>query len=192
MTDIPTPIAKSFEEALGRLAPRWRSFAGFGVLLIVLGLFAIGMVASATVASVLTIGFFMTVTGILEVLIGFGAREWGRLAFWVVAGVIYAAAGIVTIARPDMAAAVFTLLLGAGFVATGLIRLFVSSHAPAGTPRSLVILSSLVTALFGVVILVGWPGDSQIVLGTILGVDLLFSGVGWLSFGLALRARATA
>jgi uncharacterized membrane protein HdeD (DUF308 family) len=34
-----------------------------------------------------------------------------------------------------------------------------------------------------------WPADSVLVLGTLLGVDLLFHGAGWVSFGLGLRAR---
>jgi len=194
MTDIPPSLPPSpthpLEEGLQRLSPKWRYFAGFGVLLVILGLLAIGMVVAATVASVLVIGFFMVMTGCLEVMIGFGARDWGRLVLWVATGLLYAAAGIVTISRPDLAAAIFTLLLGAGLVATGLVRLFLSSHVPTGHPRSLIILSSIVTVVFGGVIVLGWPGDSPIVLGTILGVDLLFSGIGWLGFGLALRSRA--
>jgi uncharacterized membrane protein HdeD (DUF308 family) len=159
--------------------------------MMILGLLALGMVVTATVASVLIIGVFMTIAGCAEIMMGFGARDWGRLALWVATGFLYAAAGIVTIMKPDLAAAIFTLMLGAGLVATGLIRLFLSTHAPAGPSRTMVILAGLATTLFGIVIVVGWPADSLIVLGAILGVDLLFSGVGWLAFGLALRKTAT-
>jgi uncharacterized membrane protein HdeD (DUF308 family) len=40
------------------------------------------------------------------------------------------------------------------------------------------------------VIVCHWPLDSVYVLGTLLGVDLLFHGVGWASFGMGLQARA--
>ena len=35
-----------------------------------------------------------------------------------------------------------------------------------------------------------WPSDSVYVLGTLLGVDLLFHGAGWVSFGMGLRAHS--
>jgi uncharacterized membrane protein HdeD (DUF308 family) len=41
----------------------------------------------------------------------------------------------------------------------------------------------------GLIIVGHWPADSVIVLGTLLGVDLLFHGAGWVSFGLGLRSR---
>jgi uncharacterized membrane protein HdeD (DUF308 family) len=80
-------------------------------------------------------------------------------------------------------------MLGAGLVASGVVRLFLSTHLPAGAPRWSAVASGIVTTLFGAVVLLGWPADSLVVLGTILGVDLIFSGAGWLSLGLALRAR---
>jgi uncharacterized membrane protein HdeD (DUF308 family) len=43
--------------------------------------------------------------------------------------------------------------------------------------------------LLGLIIIGHWPKDSVEVLGTLLGVDLLFHGAGWVSFGLGLRAR---
>jgi len=46
-----------------------------------------------------------------------------------------------------------------------------------------------VTGLLGLVIIVYWPGSSLYVLGTLLGIDLIFHGVGWIQFGLALRSR---
>jgi len=46
-----------------------------------------------------------------------------------------------------------------------------------------------VTALLGAVILASWPLSSLYVLGTLLGIDLLFHGGGWVAFGMGLRAR---
>ena len=44
--------------------------------------------------------------------------------------------------------------------------------------------------LLGLVIVSHWPMDSVTVLGTLLGVDLLFHGAGWVSFGMGLHARS--
>ena len=81
--------------------------------MIVLGVAALGMVVEATVASVLVIGLFMTLTGCVEIVIGLGAREWGRLWLWVGTGLLYAIAGVITIARPGLAVAAFYSFLTA-------------------------------------------------------------------------------
>ena len=60
---------------------------------------------------------------------------------------------------------------------------------PAGQPRGLVFLAAAVTILLGLIIVTHWPLDSVYVLGTLLGVDLLFHGVGWVSFGMGLHAQ---
>ena len=44
--------------------------------------------------------------------------------------------------------------------------------------------------LLGLIIVSHWPLDSVYVLGTLLGVDLLFHGVGWVSFGMGLHSRS--
>jgi uncharacterized membrane protein HdeD (DUF308 family) len=53
----------------------------------------------------------------------------------------------------------------------------------------MVLLASAVTFLLGLIIVAHWPANSLWVLGTLLGIDLLFNGAGWVSFGLGLRAR---
>ena len=63
-------------------------------------------------------------------------------------------------------------------------------HEIADHPRVLVFLAAAVTILLGLIIVSHWPVDSIYVLGTLLGVDLLFHGVGWVSFGVGLQARA--
>ena len=50
-------------------------------------------------------------------------------------------------------------------------------------------LAALVTILLGLIIVSHWPLDSVYVLGTLLGVDLLFHGVGWVSFGMGLQSH---
>jgi uncharacterized membrane protein HdeD (DUF308 family) len=50
-------------------------------------------------------------------------------------------------------------------------------------------LSGAITLLVGFAIVEGWPDNSFFILGVFLAIDLIFYGVGWISFGLALRQR---
>lgn len=175
--------------AIERLSHRWGWFVAFGVLIALLGALAIALVVSATIASVFLVGIFIIFAGTVEIFVGLGSRTWSRFFLWIAAGLLYIVAGAIAIAQPLFAAVVFTLVLGAGLMATGIVRLWLAWHLTAGHPKGLVIFSALLTTLLGLVITLGWPGDSLFILGLLLGIDLIFYGAGWIGFGLMLRAH---
>ena len=170
------------------MRPKWGWFVALGLVAATLGFVALALTVTATIVSVVTIGIFMVLTGMTEIAIGFRARTWGRILYWELAGLLYVLAGAFAIANPLPATFVITLLLGAGLLATGLVRLFLGWQMHESTTRGPLILAGAVTALLGLVIVLGWPGNSIFVLGTLLGIDLLFSGMSWIFFGLRLRS----
>jgi len=189
MSDLRTQRPHSLEWAMERISRRWPYMAALGALFVVLGLLALTLVVSATIASVVMIGLFMAIAGGSEIVVGFNARTWSRFFLWVAAGLFYLVAGAIALAQPLLAALVFTLMLGAGLLATGLIRLWLAAHLPPGR-RSLGLFSGAVTLLLGLVIVLGWPGNSVLILGVLLGIDLLVYGAHWIFVALALRRVA--
>ncbi len=183
-------LAPSLGEAIERLRAKWAAIAAFGVLLVLLGVAAITFSIFSTIATVTLNGVLFLIAGVAEIGIGMHARSWGRFFLWVIGGVLYIAAGLICILNPTLASVVLTLLLGAGLIAAGVVRLVLALQLPRAEPRGLVFLAGAVTILLGLVIVVHWPLDSVYVLGTLLGVDLLFHGVGWVAFGVGLQSRA--
>ena len=192
MPNVPKVGASphSLGEAIERLTGKWAAITAFGVLLVVLGAAAIAFSLIATIVTVRLNGVLFLIAGGAEIVIGMHSRGWGRFFLWVVGGLLYVAAGVLCIVNPILASAGLTLLLGAGLIAAGLARAFLATQLPADQPRALVFLAAAVTILIGLIILNRWPLDSVYALGTLLGVDLLFHGVGWVSFGMGLQARA--
>lgn len=187
----PTRVAEihSLGGALHRLHEKWGAIVAFGVLLIVLGLAAIVFALAATVATVVVNGVVFLIAGVAEIGVGMHSQAWGRFFFWVIGGLLYLIAGLTCIFNPILASVILTLILGAGLIAAGIVRIVFGFQLPGDHPRSLVFLAGAVTTILGLIIVGHWPADSVIVLGTLLGVDLLFHGAGWVSFGLGLRAR---
>jgi uncharacterized membrane protein HdeD (DUF308 family) len=181
--------AHGLGEGLARLRGKWAAITAFGVLLVALGVAALAFSLIATIATVTLNGMLFLIAGAAEIGIGMHARDWGRFFLWVVGGLVYIAAGILCIVNPILASAVLTLLLGAGLIAAGVVRAYLATQLPADHPRGLVFVAAAVTILLGLIIVSHWPLDSMYVLGTLLGVDLLFHGVGWVSFGMGLYAR---
>jgi uncharacterized membrane protein HdeD (DUF308 family) len=182
--------SQSPDEAVEPLRGKWASITAFGVLVVVLGFAALFFSLIATIATVTLNGVLFLIGGAAEICIGMQTRSWGRFFLWVIGGALYLAVGVICIANPVLASVALTLLLGAGLIAAGLVRLYLATTLPAGQPRLLVFVAAVASMLVGLIIVSHWPLDSLFVLGTLLGVDLLFHGVGWVSVGMGLHARS--
>ena len=179
----------SLGTAMERLKHRWGWFVGLGALAIVLGATALVLDVHATITTVYIIAIFMIIAGGSEITVGLGSRTWGRFFLWALAGLFYIIGGAFALAQPIHAAIVLTLMLGAALLIAGVVRISIGTHMHSHA-RTLVIVGGVVTALVGVLIIAGWPNNSYVILGTLLGIDLLFTGVMWVGFGLRLKSHA--
>ncbi len=182
----PPSRPPSLGTAVERLRHRWGWVVAYGAFSAALGVVALVLTESATVASVLLIGTFMMVVGVAEISLGFRARGTGRILAWEAAGVLYLLAGLFAVALPELASAVIMLLLGAGLIATGVVRIALGAQMSGTRTRGGVVLAGVVTALLGLFIVTGWPASSAFVLGIFLGLDLLVYGATWIVLGTRL------
>jgi uncharacterized membrane protein HdeD (DUF308 family) len=172
-----------------KLRHRWGLFVFMGLLSILFGTLALIMVVHATITTVYIIALFMILAGGSEVVVGFNAKDWTHFFLWILAGVLYLTAGAFALAQPVHAAIILTLMFGAAMLAAGIVRVYIGSHMHSHA-KTMVMLGGGLTALIGLLIILGWPTNSVVILGTLLGVDLLFTGFMWLGFGLRLRSHA--
>src|SRR5262245_25863851 len=175
---------------LGPLRAKWGWIVALGNVYVVVGFIALGSVVTATVVSVFVVGIMMLVAGVAQVINAFQIRTWGQFLLWLLLGVLYIVAGVLTFENPLLAAALLTLLLGAALVVEGVVRVFLAFAMKETTPWIWVALSGVITFLLGLVILAHWPVASLYVLGIFLGVDLIIAGVGWIGIGLGLKGAA--
>jgi uncharacterized membrane protein HdeD (DUF308 family) len=158
-----------------------------GVVYLLAGFVALGSVVLATVASVLIVGVMMVVAGVVEVFSAFQIKSWGKFLLWVLLGVLYIIAGLVTFENPLLAAALLTLILGASLLASGVMRIILAFSIKQEAPWIWVLLSGVITLLLGLLILAHWPVSSLYILGVFLGIDLVMAGAAWIGLGFGLR-----
>jgi uncharacterized membrane protein HdeD (DUF308 family) len=180
----------SLGETLHALHAKWGWIVALGVVYVVAGVIALSNEFFATFVSVAIIGAAMLVSGVFEIIGAFQMKSWESFILWILLGVLYAVAGFFVFENPLLAASVFTLLLGAALVATGVLRIVLALRLPKTAPWIWAAISGVITALLGAIILMHWPVSSLYVLGLFLGVDLLFMGFCWINIGMALRRRA--
>jgi uncharacterized membrane protein HdeD (DUF308 family) len=163
---------------------------GLGVVYVIAGLIALSSIVFATKVTVFVVGIMMLIAGIAEMINAFQFKSWGKFVLWLLLGLLYVAAGLVTFENPLLAAAVLTLLLGVALVVSGVMRTILGFSMRGGMLWTSVVFSGVVTLLLGIVILAHWPVSSLFVLGVLLGVDLLIIGIGWILVGFGLMNRA--
>lgn len=174
------------------LGPHWGWFVALGVALLILGVFALGNLIAATIASVLFVGALMIVAGLFQIAAAIRFRKWGGFALWLISGVIYTAAGALAFYNPMLAAQAFTLLLAFSLIVAGLFRIGSGVRSRPTSGWGWIVASGIVSILVGMVIVAGWPVNSLFMLGIVLAVDLIFQGVSDILFGIALKSRRSA
>ncbi|MGD1038441.1 MAG: DUF308 domain-containing protein [Roseiarcus sp.] len=191
MSNASNPDLKPQSSGAGieALRDKWCAIVAFGALLVLLGAAALIFTLAAAVPTVTLNGIFFLVAGAAEIGIGAHAGGWGRSFLWMVGGALYLAVGVICVINPVFASFALTLALGAALIAAALVRAYLALQLPVEDPRAVVLIASAVTLIVGLIIVMRWPSDSVYVLATLLAVDLLFHGAGWVTFGIGLRAR---
>jgi uncharacterized membrane protein HdeD (DUF308 family) len=173
-------------------ASKWPWFVALGVAMIVLGVIAWCDVVAVTLASTIVIGAAMLVGGVFQVIHAFMSKGWRDLVLGLLLGALYIAGGLLIISEPVQGAIVLTLLLSAVVIVGGVVRIILALRHRHLRTWWLVLLSGIVSLAVGVLIYVSLPWSGLWVLGTLIAIELIIQGVGWVSFGMTLRAARPA
>ncbi len=174
-------------EQLAALSEVWLLLLGMGVLLMIVGAAAIGSSYIATLATILIFGVHLLVGGILQLIACFCGRGWRGFILHLLSGILYIVAGLLLIDHPGEVAIVFTLIIAVGLLVGGVLRI-VLSLAEQFEGWGLVLLNGVVSVLLGLAIWKRWPLDGLWVIGLFVGIEMLFSGLSWVTLALAVRA----
>jgi uncharacterized membrane protein HdeD (DUF308 family) len=176
--------------AIHAITGKWGWFIALGVgEIILVGIASVDLMA-ATLASVLVIGAAVFVAGIFQVLHAFSARGVSGVLYWLLAGVVYAAAGAIILYDPVFASFTLSLAAGVFLVAAGIMRTWAGLHARPAAGWGWIVAAGILTFCVGVVVVLAWPAIGLWFLGAMLVVDLIFQGWGLIAFGVALKARS--
>lgn len=183
--------SRTLEErsGLGPLRAKSGWIIALGVVYIIAGIIALGSMLAATVVSVFVVGIMMVIAGVAEVINAFQIKTWGKFMLWLLLGALYIVAGFLAFENPLLAAAVLTLFLGVSLIVSGIIRVVLAFGMQRTMPWIWVLLSGIITALLGLIIVAHWPVSSLYVLGLFLGIDLVIAGAGWVGIGFGLKRR---
>jgi uncharacterized membrane protein HdeD (DUF308 family) len=175
--------------AISEVRSKWGWFVALGIAFVVLGVIAFLNMFMATIASVFYVGLLMLIGAVAQVFHAFGVKSWGSFFFWLLSGLLYAVAGVVTLRNPLLASVVLTLVLAISLIVGGILRIWAGFSSRPQASWGWIVASGVVTLLAGLVIWRHWPVSSLWILGMFLSIDLMFQGWSDIAFGLALRRQ---
>ena len=176
--------------AIHAISGKWGWFVALGIGELILGGVASVNLMAATLASVLVIGAAVFVAGIFQIIHAFSARGFSGVLFWLLAGLVYAAAGAIILYDPVFASFTLSLAAGVFLLAAGIMRILAGFHARPMAGWGWVVAAGILTLCVGVIVVAAWPAIGLWFLGAMLVVDLIFQGWGFIAFGVALKARS--
>ncbi len=179
---IPSDFAASLQRHRG-----W--FLVIGIAAMCLGVFALGAVGLMTLTSVVVFGWVLMFGGVMQAAHAFRVRVGEGFFLYLLSGILRFVVGILLVSRPVLGAEALTLLLAVFFLVGGCVRIACGAYSRF-QGWGWLLLNGLIAVALGLMIVNQWPSSAIWVIGTFVGIDLLFDG--WAMVGIALAARPAA
>ena len=148
-----------------------------GIILILLGMAAIAVPLAASIAIEVIFGWIFAISGIVKIVHSFRALSTGKCVLRMIEGILYLTVGIMFLKYPLSGVLTLTLLLAILFLIEGLIKVVVSLQLKPVFSWGWILASGIASIALAALIFYGFPSQVAWILGLLVGINLLFSGV---------------
>lgn len=176
-TDISTDIKKGVNGSLL-----------MGVLLIVLGIVAIAQPAVSTIFAETWFALILISAGATKLTYAFQTRSQGGFVWKMLLSGLYIATGVMLFVYPLKGALTLTLLLGSFLLTEGVFELILSFRLRPQQNWTWVLTDGIITLLLGGMIWFQWPFNAPWLIGTLVGVSVLSTGISRVMLSLNTRS----
>lgn len=166
----------------------WGWFLALGILLIVLGIVALGVPIAISVTMTVFLGVILLIGGVAQLAHALFAHKWSGFFMHLLGSAVYIIFGIVLLADPQRGVRALTLLLAIYFLATGFVKILMALISWGQNGWGWLLFSGAVSFVLGALIWAQWPDSSDWVIGLLVGIDLFLSG--WAMVMIAIVARS--
>ena len=148
-----------------------------GVLLIVLGLVAIAQPAVSTIFAETWFALILVSAGAAKLTYAFQTRNSGGFVWKLLLSILYIAIGVMLFVSPLKGVLTLTLLLGSFLLTEGVFNLILAFRLRGQQNWTWVLVDGIITLLLGGMIWFQWPFNAPWLIGTLVGVSVLFTGI---------------
>ena len=164
---------------------------GLSVVMILAGLLAIALPQAAGIAVNIVVAWLLVFSGAAHLVFGWHTRTAGGLIWELLLGILYIGIGVYLLLHPVAGLVTLTLALAIYLFIEGILE-FVLSFVLRPLPGSgWLLFDGIITLILGVLIWRTWPSSTEWVIGTLVGISMLFGGFTRLMISLAARGVAS-
>jgi uncharacterized membrane protein HdeD (DUF308 family) len=171
-TDINTDINKPTNTSSKMNGSIW-----LGVLLIVLGIAGIALPTASTIFVETWFALILASAGAAKAVYAFQSRAEGGFVWKLLLSILYIATGVMLFVNPLTGILTLTLLLGTFLITEGVFNLILAFRLRPQQNWAWVLVDGIITIALGAMIWFQWPFNAPWLIGTLVGVSVLFSGI---------------
>ena len=181
-------------ETIGSWAQKAAKNAGWivalGVVTVIAGFLAMGSPWASGLGVVVFIGVAMAIGGVARTIGAFSAGSFGQGTLAFIGGMLTVWVGLVLTGRPGIGLATLTLLLGGYLLVDGISSAVLAFHVRPESGWGFMLASAVMGVILGFLLLREWPLSGLWAIGTLVGINLLFTGFSLISVGSTARSLA--
>jgi uncharacterized membrane protein HdeD (DUF308 family) len=161
---------------------------GLSVLMIVAGVLAIASPLAAGVAVNVLVAWLLVFSGCAHLVFAWYTRSTGGFLWELLLGVVYFFIGVYLLIHPLAGLASLTIALAIYLLLEATLE-FVLGFTLRPLPGSgWLLFDGIITLILAVMIWRTWPSNTAWVIGTLVGISMLFSGTSRLMVSMAARS----
>lgn len=155
-----------------------------GILMIILGIVAIASPVVTSIAAEVVLGWLFIIGSIVQLFYAFGTRRMDG-SMWInfLLGLLYLGVGVLLLANPLVGVISLTLFIGIFYFVDGVFRVFMAFRLKPRRRWGWVLINGILMIILGILIWSQWPFNAPWILGILVGLGLLFSGIMMLTYG---------
>jgi len=157
------------------------------VLMIVSGVLAIGLPMVAGIAVTAVVGWLLIPSRVLHLALAWRGDRAGAVVWEILLGLAYGVIGFYVLANPVAGLASLTLAVAIYLFVEGVLEFILSFQLRPAPGAGWLLVDGIVTLVLAVMIWSTWPSSAAWVIGTLVGISMLFSGITRLMLSLAVR-----
>jgi uncharacterized membrane protein HdeD (DUF308 family) len=174
--------------SLSALSPKSISWSiALSILLILAGFFAILVPPVSGIAVTLIFAWAMIFSGITHFVFAFKTHTTGGVLWEILVGAVYLFTGVYLLLHPLDALIALTLILAIYLFFEGVVETIQSFQLHPRHGANWLLFDGIITLILAVMIWRSWPASTVWVIGTLVGISMIFSGLSRLMLSLAAK-----
>ena len=161
---------------------------GLSVLMIVAGFLAIASPLAAGIAVNLLVAWLLVFSGCVHLVFSWYTRTSGAFLWELLVGILYLFIGGYLLVHPVAGLMSLTIALAAYLFLEAMLEFILGFKLRPLPGSGWLLFDGIVTLILAVMIWRAWPSSSEWVIGTLVGISMLFSGSSRLMLSLAARS----